>query len=631
MKKIVLPFITIVSINTNAFVDMNLNDRDYWANCQNPSFIQMYLDQKNCVMEADSKSCESMSAIPGTVFGASSGLGFYLLAKKHPSLHDGIKKITTLNEEIPKLVEEVNSVKKSVDQKFHEKRMKLIDKLIEKHKSNARFVEGLKRLKYYPPSVTLYEDEFATVRGEEINKELKKFYDNHHAKEYMAQMKKSTNLAWAEFDSISKKVFVEMPYNTNLLRDDRVLEKVFGQDFKDFKKFKNQKFDEFRADFLKRNPTHNEKSLDNLLRSNAGLKYKDRLVETYYSELNASMEKAYASEPNRPFKFFKEMTQSNLQEGDSLYGLKSRLAPYKLKRPMFRNIVKSGIIGAFGGAAAEIAVNERSKYELKSCKNALSMSNIELEFLNNGSVLFSGSKVRNDVATAPCWGFTLTNPEDVISESIEKFGMIPNGLCKIINKEYERLNNSISKSLKGLTGSCEEKKFTSQSVGFDFTKNNPETSIIIERNEGVFKYVFPVFNNNSIPDLKSAKVYKKNANGEFTLESRYTNDFLTVINQINPSNQVIELGTPPAEGFKSASDQIKFAAERQRRYNSYFNQVYWNYSQSCKGYGNIECEVMDKVVSTLPVIENVKAYCGNRINSGTEDLNKVLKGETYSK
>ncbi len=576
--------------------------------CSDPAYISEYLSRRNCMIESHGESCNELTMNPAGVFGLVSGLGYLLYKNQKPDIVEGMKKIAEMNEKMPVLLEEVRKIKNDVYKENESRKKNFFKELKKKYANNRAALNALQILENRT-GPNMYSTSISELPiGNEIGKKLTDFYNKYYDKEILSRMNKSNNSTWKILPKNMKLNIVDTPYNRNLFGERDLLQQMLGKDAAEPSKIAEKVRVETRNEITKKYRISNE--VYDRIRTKENYGSNDQRLNTEASKIfqDKYSKKILASSPE--VQFFDKLNRSLTPQDFNPVSEAQKFNFKAITRSTFKTAMKGGLVGVLGGVATSITMNERSKYELKKCARKLGLTQEELDFLNNSSSFLASSKTKSDQFMPDCKMLYLENPEDTLNLALQKFDYIPDGICGMITRENELLKSTVEKSLKNLNASCIDRKVTSDHVDIDFTNANlPVAEIKISRSGENFVYQTPIFNNNSVPNFSSVKVFRVSEKGEKVLDSRYTNDFMEFMKRMMPANQTIDLGKVPEEGLNSPKEQLLFAQERQRKLNAYINQTYWIFSQGCKGYNNIECEVLEKTFSVAPVMHNMRSIC----------------------
>jgi len=588
-------FCCLLLATTNAFASNE--------SCDDQGFINQYLAKRNCLLESHNESCDDLIFTPELNVGIVSGLGALLIQSRFPDVYEGMKRIEDLQKKVPDFRTEALKIVESTNKDLEKKKLKFLEQLESKYKksNNAQALNDLSIFKK-----NLGSPDLRMASDPQLKEDLKKFYNDQYVKSYNSKINKLSSPVWENLNASERLKFLEYPNLFNISSQESVLKKYFKSHYTAYQNIQNESFQDTKKRFLKANPNMSLSELDELIASNNDSNKKFLEFESLRDQvLDENFRKA--GKPAQIIRNFKSFPNLGLfaNEKIKIPGFSPQYKP----RSIFKKMMTAGAIGALGGVATNIVLNEKSKIALKSCRRELGLSNEELDFLNNSDTFLSASLVKSDQFRAACDSFYFENPEDSIEKMIKKFGKIPTGICKLIVLENNKMKKNLTDNLNNIKASCVDNKVSSDGLSIDFNGKNPLATINISRPDGDYQYVAPIYNNDSFPDLKFAKVLKKNKEGVFEENLQMTNDIHSFMNILFPPTQIIELGNIPDEGFKSKQEEQLFMNERSRKYNAYIKKNYWSFHNACKGYNNIECDVLSKAFSATPLVRGVDTLC----------------------
>jgi hypothetical protein len=584
---------------------------DLTPNCPK-KFVDEYIDDHNCLLEANRDSCNDLSLRPTATMGIAGGVAGILMAKKDTELLKKLKKWNELKEEHEVYSKKLNEAQEEIYKRLRPNKVSVLVEMARKYDEVDTKATRDMRFDIIDENFSGNDWPQTSIRsgaGKEAELELKKMYEKEISAEDIKKIRAVNDPVIKLLDdkTIKSLLVKGKPLRYGKLFDySEVRGAMFGQGYIDAEKevaaikdrivekaykkvYPNEKplkYEELQAEFQK----------DPIRR------YK---LESELGELDSVGLKLKMKTINPEKKFFYEAA-------DNYYSLSenSENAFRYQRNKLVGGGLRGGLIAAFGGAAQEAALKYKNMKELESCKKHFGLNDTELNFLNNDGVFLAGSQVKSEQFSDICSTMFLESPEETIENARKNFQGISPGLCKIITEEKERLEASLAKTFKDkVSGSCADKSVEAGDLKlFSSEPNGMTLNIKVDRpGEGVFIYEAPFAAGNSFPALNSVTVYRVDKDGKKTLANDYKNTFDQFYKTVVQSGQTIDLSSPK----DSDIDAKTRMANRQRRYNAYMNQLYRNFSDSCKGYNNIECDVFSKAMNAGAFAEVVKSKCGD--------------------
>jgi hypothetical protein len=578
-------------------------------------FVEEYIDEHNCLIDANQENCIKLAFYPTATLGIAGGVAAAILTKKSPGMLEKISTWRAIFDKHSELRSKLDAVQKKIVKRFYYQKLKVIDDLIAKNQDIYPEIENLifeknRKDVFSGPKLSEYNGKWK----KEAEAELKKIYEDGITAEDIQSIKAVRDPMINSMSEVRIKEAIVNGYRLSggaFVADSEILGHVFGKGYKEAQKDIVRLRDEVTAEVY-RKYYPNEKLIK--YKDVSSGKLKPEVVSEIY-EKTFEAEKAMRMKTVNPEKLFYYNFEENISIDKEINP--KRYAATVSRARAFRSLLGFGagvVAGELFETGKEVAVNARSRADLASCQKKFSLDNQELNFLNNEDVQLSGSQVKSDQVFDVCRTMYIDDTIATIENARKAFNGIPVGLCNIITSEKRRMEESMQNSLKGnRMADCIEGVVKSGALTlYRDEKNGMTSEIAIKRSpEEKIIYIAPFKNGDTFPNLSAVKVYKEDAKGIRTAANDYQNTFDQFYNSIIAAGKTINLNSPAAPGEEA--DSTKRKIERQRKYNAYMNQIYRNIADGCKGYGKIECEVLEQAVNVTPLAVVSKSMCGGEV------------------
>jgi len=378
------------------------------------SFIDHYLTQRSCFLEGNSSQCQKwgflQTALTGTALGTAAGalagkVYFENLKKYKPTLHDKIKAL-------------------SDDMSIQMKAKMAGDKL----------------------------------RAESFQKAIQGMID--------PRILQSSDLRITSLESVQElKAAVQRQINRSQIDKKPALEKYWQSVATRIESWsKGIETNHNKLIQMEKNPDIRNFALQSRMvaHSNFQVRFQNKLSETFpvsTAKVAGLFKTTTRPPPNLTAEeqIVLELYDNRHQMGKSLEILEkgnisteeARIAAEKKQKIVRQGTTRAGTVSGavvgLGGMATALLKNALDKNDLKSCKDSLKLSDRELAFLGGETYLFSAAKANvklsDRFSTDLCENIQITTPEESLPEIHEKFGGLPEGLCKIVKNEMAAMNS----------------------------------------------------------------------------------------------------------------------------------------------------------------------------------------------
>ncbi len=117
-----------------------------------------------------------------------------------------------------------------------------------------------------------------------------------------------------------------------------------------------------------------------------------------------------------------------------------------------KSAIKTGIAGTAFSTIAMAIDGLMGQADIRACKSAFQLSESEIDYLGNGSILTAAKAAKSD--SWSCESMALIDPSGAYQDMTNKFGGVPKGICRLAKQQESRLDNLTGEFASNPNASC---------------------------------------------------------------------------------------------------------------------------------------------------------------------------------
>ncbi len=469
----------------------------------NTYFQDQYLNSHNCVLEAQSMDCFMLggsTALGAGIIGADAGAKIGSKIGNHAA--NAYKSIimqqpSQTQQKINKAFEIFHKEKALQEKAFNELRT-MQDQFV-REKTNGKYysLNSLERSAHIKGQTS----ENLLVKLNNIETAFEAKWRERIAKETDSEYKQKLQ----SLDSYGQKTF--NPELLSLSQKQKLME-LFPNEFKQLKPFYD-KIHDYEIEKQKLLSSKNPAAVSDKILEITNLQLTERFIlDNYLNNPNNGMTRLVHEFVQRGKSSVEKISFADMSaRAESIVGKeKMQNAEREIQRKTKRFTATGAQIGGvIGGTASVVAIDilaqDQGQIDLRSCQTRFQMSSEEIDFLANGKLFSPAQVIKSNGLAGSCESMILTDPQATIQQSLARFGGIPKGLCNLMKKETQQLNDLVGNTKPPEQVSCQK----IQSPDYKVIIDNERSSLSVQDEDHSYDISTLDYAGNYI-DMRSLKV-----------------------------------------------------------------------------------------------------------------------------